>query len=146
MEINYTLMNESHVNGVYELSKACFSTPWSLDSISKEITNKNARYIIATDSDKVIGFVGIWIVFGEGDITNIAVDKNYRNLKIGSNLLKELFKLIKKENCEAITLEVRKSNIPAQKLYKNFGFVEEAIRKKYYDDGEDAIIMWNRNL
>ena len=61
------------------------------------------------------------------------------------NLLIKLFDVCKTFNCEDITLEVRASNIPAQNLYKKFGFNEEGLRKGYYqDNNEDAIIMWKR--
>lgn len=140
-------MNESHANGVYELSKECFAIPWTLESINNELNNPLAKYVIAQDlsTGKVVGFVGVWIIAGEGDITNIAVSSKYRKLGIASNLLIKLFDVCKTFNCEDITLEVRASNIPAQNLYKKFNFKEEGIRKGYYsDNGEDAIIMWKR--
>lgn len=148
MKIDYKLMDNSHINGVYELSKACFSVPWSLDSISYEIENPLAKYIIAENlsTKEVIGYVGVWIVAGEGDITNIAVDPSYRKQGIASSLLMKLFEICRENSCSDITLEVRASNIPAQNLYKKFNFKEEGIRKKYYsDNGEDAIIMWKRD-
>lgn len=141
-------MNESNVNGVYELSKSCFAIPWTLDSIKNELNNPIAKYIIAEDlsTNEVIGFVGMWIIAGEGDITNIAVNSSYRKQGIASNLLSKLLEVSKEYNCNDITLEVRASNIPAKNLYKKFNFKEEGIRKKYYsDNGEDAIIMWRRN-
>lgn len=147
MKIDYSLMNESHANGVYELSKECFAIPWTLESINNEINNPLAKYVIAQDlsTGEVVGFVGVWIIAGEGDITNIAVSSKYRKLGIASNLLIKLFDVCKTFNCEDITLEVRASNIPAQNLYKKFNFKEEGIRKGYYsDNGEDAIIMWKR--
>lgn len=140
-------MNESHANGVYELSKECFAIPWTLESINNELNNPLAKYVIAQDlsTGEVVGFVGVWIIAGEGDITNIAVSSKYRKLGIASNLLIKLFDVCKTFNCEDITLEVRASNIPAQNLYKKFNFKEEGIRKGYYsDNGEDAIIMWKR--
>ena len=140
-------MNESHANGVYELSKECFAIPWTLDSINNELNNPLAKYVIAEDlsTGEVVGFGGVWIIAGEGDITNIAVSSKYRKLGIASNLLIKLFDVCKTFNCEDITLEVRASNIPAQNLYKKFNFKEEGIRKGYYsDNGEDAIIMWKR--
>lgn len=140
-------MDASHINGVYELSKLCFNVPWSLESISNELSNPLAKYIIAQDlsTDKVIGFAGVWIIAGEGDITNIAVNPNYRKKGIASELLINLFKVCSESSCDNITLEVRASNIPAQNLYSKFGFINEGIRKKYYsDNGEDAIIMWKR--
>ena len=147
MKIDYKLMDSSHINGVYELSKACFSIPWSLDSISYEIENPLAKYVIAQDlsTNEVVGFAGVWIVAGEGDITNIAVHPSYRKQGIASQLLSKLLEICKDNNCNDITLEVRVSNTPAQNLYTKFGFVNEGIRKKYYsDNGEDAIIMWKR--
>ena len=147
MKIDYKLMDTSHINGVYELSKACFSVPWSLDSISYEIENPLAKYVIAQDlsTNEVVGFAGVWIVAGEGDITNIAIHPTYRKQGIASQLLSKLLEICKDNNCNDITLEVRVSNTPAQNLYTKFGFVNEGIRKKYYsDNGEDAIIMWKR--
>ncbi|MDU4882781.1 MAG: ribosomal protein S18-alanine N-acetyltransferase [Clostridium celatum] len=147
MKIDYSLMNETHINGVYELSKECFATPWSLDSINNELNNTLAKYVIAQDlsTGEVVGFVGVWIIAGEGDITNIAVNPKYRKLGIASKLLINLFEVCKTFNCEDITLEVRASNIPAQNLYKKFDFKEEGLRKGYYqDNNEDAIIMWKR--
>ena len=147
MKINYSLMNETHVNGIYQLSNECFTIPWSLDSINNELNNPLAKYVIAEDllTSEVIGFVGVWIIAGECDITNIAVSPKYRKQGIASNLLIKLFDVCKTFNCEDITLEVRTSNTPAQNLYKKFNFKEEGIRKGYYsDNGEDAIIMWKR--
>lgn len=147
MKIDYSLMNESHANGVYELSKECFAIPWTLESINNELNNPLAKYVIAQDlsTGEVVGFVGVWIIAGEGDITNIAVSSKYRKQGIASNLLIKLFDVCKTFNCEDITLEVRASNTPAQNLYKKFNFKEEGIRKGYYsDNGEDAIIMWKR--
>lgn len=148
MKIDYKLMDSSHIKGVYELSKICFSIPWSLDSISNEVENPLAKYVIAQDlsTEEIIGYAGVWIVAGEGDITNIAVNPSYRKQGIASNILKKLFEVCKENNCSDITLEVRVSNIPAQNLYKKFNFKEEGIRKKYYsDNGEDAMIMWKRD-
>ena len=147
MKIDYSLMKESHAKGVYELSKECFAIPWTLDSINNELNNPLAKYVIAQDlsTGEVVGFVGVWIIAGEGDITNIAVRSKYRKQGIASNLLIKLFDVCKTFNCEDITLEVRASNTPAQNLYKKFNFKEEGIRKGYYsDNGEDAIIMWKR--
>lgn len=140
-------MKDVNINGVYNLSKECFAIPWTLDSITNELNNPLAKYIIAEDleTNEVIGFVGIWIIAGEGDITNIAVNPNYRKHGVASNLLLNLLDICKSLNCNDITLEVRESNIPAQNLYKKFDFKEEGIRKGYYsDNGENAIIMWKR--
>ena len=103
-----------------------------------------AKYIIAKDleSNSIVGFVGAWIVVGEADITNIAVHPNYRNLGIGSKLLSSLIVLCEDLNCSLINLEVRVSNTSAQNLYKKFSFIENGLRKGYYEDNkEDALLM-----
>ena len=147
MKINYRLMDKDHTTGVYELSKISFPEHWSLESINNELNNKFSYYIIAEnpETNEVLGFVGVWIIAGEGNITNIAVHPTYKRMGIASSLLIKLFELCAEKNCYDITLEVRKSNIAAQNLYKKFGFIEEGIRTKFYkDNGEDAIIMWKR--
>ena len=149
MDILYKEMTTDHIQDVFQLSKDSFHTPWSIDSISKELNNSFAKYVVAIDSinNKLVGFAGMWIIAGEGNITNIAVNSNYRKQGIGYNLLSNLINICKENNCNDLTLEVRVSNLPAQKLYNKLGFINEGIRKKYYEDnGEDAIIMWKRNL
>ncbi|MBQ6820065.1 MAG: ribosomal protein S18-alanine N-acetyltransferase [Clostridium sp.] len=144
MKIVYNLMTEVEVESVYNISKASFSVPWSKEAINAELNNPVAKYIVVKDEDSnlVIGFVGVWIIVGEAEITNIAIHPNYRKLGIGGGLLSALIKLCKDSKCSLINLEVRESNIPAQKLYKKFGFIVNGTRKGYYlDTGENAILM-----
>lgn len=144
MKIIYKFMDEASVNDVFNISKECFSTPWSIESIKTELNNPLAKYIIALDEEnnKVVGFVGAWIVVGEASITNIAVTSNYRNKGIANDLIKALIKTCLDLNCYLINLEVRASNIKAQNLYKKNGFLVDGLRKGYYEDNkEDAILM-----
>mgnify|MGYP005811059435 FL=1 len=101
-----------------------------------------AHYFIAREGDEIIGYAGFWNVSGEGDITNIAVDEKYRRKHIGSALLEALIKKAAALKLELLTLEVRRSNIAAQRLYAKYGFEEIGIRKGYYSNNrEDALIM-----
>ena len=137
-------MIDEDIDGVLNITNLCFSTPWSRSSISGELNNPLAKYIIAKDIEKnsIIGFIGVWIVVGEADITNIAVHPTYRKLGIGSKLLSSLINMCDDLNCSLINLEVRASNISAQNLYKKFSFIENGLRKGYYEDTkEDAILM-----
>ena len=87
------------------------------------------------------------MVVDEGDITNIAVHPDYRGQHIASMILEEMIRVCSSHSVTAMTLEVRKSNMPAQNLYKKFGFIAEAVRPKYYEDNdEDAILMWKRDI
>ncbi|MDZ4906939.1 MULTISPECIES: ribosomal protein S18-alanine N-acetyltransferase [Clostridium] len=144
MKVSYSLMTDEDIDGVLNITNLCFSTPWSRSSISGELSNPLAKYIIAKDIEKnsVIGFVGVWIIVGEADITNIAVHPNYRKLGVGSKLLSSLINICDDLSCSLINLEVRASNISAQNLYKKFSFIENGLRKGYYEDTkEDAILM-----
>ena len=148
MKINLSPMNESHIDGILEISNLSFHMPWSRESIENEFRNRLAHYIIAEDEKgKVIGYGGVWIVVDEGDITNIAVHPDYRGQHIGSMILEEMIRVCSSHSVTAMTLEVRKSNMAAQNLYKKFGFIAEAVRPKYYEDNdEDAILMWKRDI
>ncbi|WP_066895740.1 ribosomal protein S18-alanine N-acetyltransferase [Clostridium nigeriense] len=144
MKITYNLMTDKDINGIFNISKSCFSIPWSIDSIKSELNNPLAKYIVARDEDLnlVVGFVGVWIVIGEGSITNIAVSSDYRGKSIGNKLLESLINLCDDLSCTLINLEVRASNYTAQNLYKKHGFIIDGIRKGYYEDNkEDAILM-----
>ncbi len=107
-----------------------------------ELQSKLAVYFVAKDNGKCIGYAGFWNVSGEGDITNVAVLPEYRKNGIGSMLISEMIKTAVTLKLELLTLEVRKSNIAAQGLYKKYGFDIIGERKRYYsDNGEDAWIM-----
>lgn len=140
-------MDFSDLEGVYEVSSLSLKETWSLNSIEKELNNKLATYIVCLEDSKVLGFAGSWLIASEGQITNIAVHPNSRGKGIGKYLMEKLIFVLKNKGCTDITLEVRKSNIIAQNLYKSLGFKEEGIRKNFYEDNkEDAIIMWLYNI
>lgn len=135
------------IEDIIEISVLSFPTAWAREAFDNELKNNLARYVVAKIDGNTIGYGGMWIIIDEGHITNIAVHPDYRRLGVASLILKKLINICEEEKCGAMTLEVRKSNINAQKLYKKYGFIEEGIRKKYYaDNKEDAIIMWKRDL
>lgn len=142
IEISSLAMDD--IDDVLKISNLSFHTPWSRDSIQKELEgNKFARYVVAKKGSQVIGYGGAWVIFDEAHVTNIAVHPEYRGIGAGAMIVEALIEICKVEMVSGLTLEVRQSNIVAQNLYKKFGFVEEGIRKGYYQDTkEDGIIMW----
>lgn len=119
------------------------STSWNRESFYAEITrNKYAYYTVARlkYSPKVIGYGGIWIVFDEAHITTLAVHPHYRQVGIGTFLLKNMLKTAFAKGAGKIFLEVRVSNAGARRLYEKFNFRVIARRKNYYFD-EDALVM-----
>ena len=140
--INYRRMTLEDVPQVHENELKTFHTPWSYQSFVDEMTtNKCARYIVAEEDGKILGYAGAWLIFDEGHITNIAVDESYRGRGIGEGVTRELMQYAANMGVQYMTLEVRKSNLVAQGLYKKMGFIELGMRKRYYEDnGEDAYL------
>lgn len=139
-EIKIEKMTSSDIENIAFLEKECFSEPWSDESLKTELKNKNAHFFVAQDKGKILGYIGSQCYSGECYISNIAVFREFQNQNIGSILLKNLIDFMKNK-CEFISLEVRKSNIPAIKLYKKFGFKQVGIRKDFYrKPQEDALI------
>ena len=101
----------------------------------------DSHYIVAKQNKEIVGFAGIVKIIDEINIMNIVVKKDKRKLKIGSKLLEEIFKIAKQVNAKVITLEVNKNNIPAIKLYQKYGFKQIGLRKKYYNNTDDALLL-----
>ena len=142
MSIIYRRMTLEDVPQVHEIELKTFHTPWSYQSFVDEMTtNKCARYIVAEEDGRILGYAGAWLIFDEGHITNIAVDEAYRGRGVGAGVTKALMQYAANMGVQYMTLEVRRSNTVAQNLYKKMGFIELGVRKRYYEDnGEDAYL------
>jgi ribosomal-protein-alanine N-acetyltransferase len=142
LDIEIRPMKFEDIDAVDEINRLSFSNPWSRESFERELTsNKIARYFVAVYNEKIVGFVGLWIIFQEAQITTIAVHPNYRGKKIGYRLLDFVIEYCLKNQVRNIILEVRVSNTIAQNLYYKKGFQKIGVRKWYYKDGEDALVM-----
>ena len=145
MQTIIEMMQIEDLEAVLEIEEASFPTPWSKNSFFYELTeNQRAIYLVAkSEMNKVIGYIGMWVVFDEGHITNLAAHPLYRRQGVGKALLNELINVARKNGIQYLTLEVRRSNLSAQDLYQKIGFVHMGVRRKYYlDNREDALIMW----
>ena len=132
-----------HIDGIFELEKACFSLPWTRENISAYLPDDMHIMLCAVDdAGKVVGYIGLMYVLDEGYIANVAVSQDHRRQGIGTKLLAALVNEAKKRSLSFLTLEVRESNESAIALYKNAGFTEVGLRKNYYDKPtENAILM-----
>ena len=141
-------MQVEDLDEVLEIERSSFPTPWSARAVYTELTqNMYARYLVARLGGKLVGYAGMWVVLDEAHVTNIAVDPRYRRRHIGSRLLRELMVRACRQGASRMTLEVRRSNLAAQKLYARHGFRARGVRRGYYSDTrEDAIVMWNDDL
>lgn len=132
---------------VIEVENRSFSDPWSESAYITEISNASAYYTVICVDDIIVGFAGMWIIMDEAHITTLAVDPDYRRMRLGERLLIDLLEESVRRGAKRATLEVRQSNIPAQKLYEKYDFKPVAIRRGYYtNNDENAIIMWANEI
>ena len=89
----------------------------------------------------IAGYIDWWILYDKAQLANIAVDPAYRGRGYAKTMLEACIKDAEEKGCETLSLEARVSNTPALSLYRSYGFIDAAVRKRYYEDGEDAILM-----
>ena len=142
-EVIIRRMKEQDIDEVLKIEESTFAMPWSRKSFEQEITeNKCARYLVTEKDGQIVAYGGEWLIIDEGHITNIAVIESERGQGIGKQITQALLQYAANLGVQYLTLEVRKSNIVAQNLYKSLGFVKVGVRKKYYEDnGEDGYLM-----
>lgn len=134
-------MNKDDIDEVISCEKNIFGKTLGASFYNDRGIKNISKHYVATIDKKIIGYIGLWITPPTGQIINFFVNKEVQNRKIGTKLLSVAMEFFKEKKAYIITLEVRKANIVAQKIYKNFGFINSHFRNNYYDDGEDAILM-----
>lgn len=145
MTISIRKMQIEDVPGVMDIDTSSFPAPWTKAVYEQELQeNDFAHYfVIVNDQDDIIGYVGLWIIFDDAQITNIAVHEDYRGKKIGEKLFAFALSYAFQRGAQKMSLEVRPSNTVAKNMYRKFGLRKGGIRKSYYpDNSEDAIVMW----
>lgn len=130
------------------IESVSFTAPWPTSAYTTELTtNRLARYIGARVLGELVGFGGIWLMVDEAHVTTMAVLPEHRRAGVATALLLELLQEARRGGARVATLDVRVSNVDAQRLYRAFGFIEVGRRVRYYDDnGEDALIMTTAEL
>lgn len=141
MEIRLATIEDAHA--IYEIEQQSFSVPWRLESVLAELEGAaNKLYMVICEEKHIVGYAGAWLVYDEGQITNIAVLPSARGKGYGSKLTKQLIDECFSRGMHEIFLEVRISNLAALAMYRNLGFSVKGIRKEYYSEPtEDAYIM-----
>ena len=136
-------MSAADLKAVQAIEQESFHDSWAVESWLAELNSSLANYIVLEQDGIIKGFAGFWLIAGEAQVTRVAVAKDERGKGLGRILTEALIDAAWQENAEAVTLEVRKSNIAAQTVYTQTGFTVSGVRPNYYvDNKEDAIIMW----
>lgn len=147
LRIRFREMKEEDLREVLRIERLSFPTPWSYSLFKQEMLNILSGTMVAEAENEngqpsTVGYTCFWNIGDEIHITNIAIDPPYRRKGIGERMLRQIMEMGREEGMRLMTLEVRASNTPAQRMYRKLGFIPVGTRKGYYaDNGEDAIIM-----
>ena len=140
-------MQKTDLDAVYTIEVRSFRTPWSKHSLAGELKNRVAHYCVLETEDGVVGYCGMWVLFEEAHITNIAIHPTCRGNGYGKQLLHAAMRAAASFGAEMMTLEVRETNSVAKRMYDEMDFLQQGRRKRYYTDtGEDALLLWNRDI
>ncbi len=135
-------MTAADIDEVMTIETAAFASPWSRQFFLEELQAAHAGSILCQREGRPIGYVVYWELPGELDIHNVAVHPQCRRQGVARAMLRNLIESAAKRGLRRMTLEVRRSNDPAQTLYRSMGFEVCGLRKGYYsDNGEDAWLM-----
>lgn len=133
-------MLPKHLDDVLKIERRIFPDPWSRKSFTYEIlANAYSLPLVLLMEETVIGYSIIWIIFEEFHIANFAIHPDYQRQGLGTYFFNEIMK--KAVGLEYAILEVRDSNLKAIRLYEKFGFKRIMLRKHYYSNGDNAIVM-----
>ena len=126
-------MTEEDLLQVETIERECFSMPWSFDAFKSTISREDTLYLVISHEEQILGYCGMYISFDEGEIPNVAVRSDCRNLGLGEVMLRELLVKGQERGVVSVFLEVRKSNGSAQRLYEKLGFEVAGVRKNFYE-------------
>lgn len=146
-------MRRRHLRQAMPIEEAAYPTSWSRRAFESEldqVSGGSRCYLVARVGRRVVGYAGVWVVPDpDGDqahVTNVVVAEDCRRAGVASRLLVALAREVVARGCVAWTLEVRAGSEGAQSLYRRFGFAPAGVRQRYYDNTEDAIVMWCHDI
>jgi ribosomal-protein-alanine N-acetyltransferase len=142
-------LEEPDLDGVVEIEEASFTNAWTRQMFQWELQNVGVSYayVLRTPAWPVAAFCTVWVVLDEIHINNVAVRPECRGAGVGRTLLEFVLRLGAGLGARQATLEVRRSNVAALKLYDRLGFRLAGVRKNYYaNPTEDALILWKDDI
>jgi ribosomal-protein-alanine N-acetyltransferase len=152
-ELTFEPMTRRMLGEVMEIEQTAYPKPWSRATFESEldqVRNGSRHYIVARERKRLVGYAGLWLIDDpsghQAHITNIVVASDLRGRRLGTRLMVALAEAAIGRGCVSWTLEVRASNVAAQTLYQRFEFVSVGVRQRYYENTEDAIVMWCHEL
>jgi len=136
---------ESDLLQVLEIEQTSFPSPWKGEFFLKELHHPNGWSWVAEKKGTIVGYLCGWFVTDEGEILKVAVHPSYRRCGVGKFLVEKAIVIAGQRGVQTLHLEVQVSNAPAIALYRLCGFHEVGSRRRYYENGEDALLMtWEK--
>jgi [ribosomal protein S18]-alanine N-acetyltransferase len=153
-DVDVLPMRRRHLAGVLEIEEAVYPRPWSRALFASELGRRDRHYLVALGpppglwrARPVFGYVGVILQTAEAHISTVAVHPAEHRRKLGTRLVATVLRAAVDAGATAATLEVRTTNLGAQRLYEGFGFAGIGVRPGYYaETGEDGLIMWAYDL
>ncbi len=134
-------MTEADLAVVLAIEQACFPRGWSCTHFLAELASERATCVVAEQDGQVAGYLCLTVLLDEAEILNVAVDPSSRRCGIGNALLQWACDQAVRQGAKVLRLEVRASSAPAIGLYQRWGFRQTGLRRAYYEDNIDAVLM-----
>ena len=139
-------MTKEDCEQVAAIEAASFSVPWSLKAFTETVEKENFRYYVAEENGEILGYCGFLFVLDEAEIPNVCVKETARKCGVGTQMMQTLINEAKSLGMAVLYLEVRESNQPARRLYEALGFVENGIRKNFYEQPVEHAVLMSKTL
>ena len=126
---------------IHRLEVECFEEPWNRRMIEGELLGHARICLVATEDERIVGYLLVMQILDELHVNKIGVGTEWRRRGVARELMRTLDAIAAARDCALITLEVREPNRAAREFYESLGFESEYVRRRYYANGDDAIIM-----
>ena len=139
--LDLSQMTHEDLKSIKDILYSDFDNFWTYEVLKDELSSEISKYFVCKINDIVVGFCGIKITLDTAEIMNIVIKKDFRGQGLSDQLLSYVINICKQLNIKSINLEVNVENTIAINLYKKYNFVKVGLRKKYYDNTTDALLM-----
>lgn len=142
MSVRLVPMRWWHIPQAHAIESALFpADPWSPEQFWQELAQPTRTYLVAESDGEVVGYAGTFSTPPDADIQTVGVRSDQQGRGIARLLVTELLATVEAHGATHTLLEVRADNTRALALYESLGFERISIRRHYYPDGGDAVIM-----
>lgn len=140
--MNIRRIEQKDINSILLLEKLLYKDPWGEQNFESELSHNDYAYMYVLEhNDVILGYAGFWLSYEYATITKVSINPAVQKKGLGYYLFNDIINKAIELGATSFSLEVRESNLVAQRLYEKSGFQKKGIRKGYYSDGENAIVM-----